>query len=161
MKKLIIAASMVLSFFAHSEENWTLVSTSVDLTNKLMVDSGTFGVVRDHLNPVSPRYLVAKFKIIGRNDIGVRIYLVKAADCNKGKGELWQRQHKGYGWVTTENYIWTLTGDQFSDQAGQTLCSILGVRLRELERANAAPPTLGNIFKSCYDIQIHHNTRST
>jgi len=148
MKKLIVAASIVLSFFVHSEENWSLVAHSANSTNQLMVDASTFGVVKDQLNPNSPRYLVAKFKIVGRDAVGVRVNLVKVASCNQGSGAIWQRQHQGCGWVTTENYVWSSTGDQFLDHAGQTLCAILGVRIRELEQSNAAtpqPPTLDRI----------------
>jgi hypothetical protein len=58
----------------------------------------------------------------------------------KDGGEIWQRQYQGCGWATTENYVWSSTGDQFLDHAGQTLCAILGVRIRELEQANAATP---------------------
>jgi hypothetical protein len=145
MKKFIIAASIVLSFFAYSAEKWTLVANSVDSTNQLIVDASTFGVEKDQLTPNAPRYLVAKFKIVGRNAIGVRVNIVNITSCNQAGGEIWQRQHQGCGWVTTKNYIWSSTGDQFLDHAGQTLCAILGVRIRELELANAATPTLDGI----------------
>lgn len=144
MKKVLGALALSMSM-AVSAENWVRVSDAEDGT-RMLVESDSWVINKDKTDENSPWYIAAQFRFVTDSRYGkVFLYVTKAESCDKGRGELVQREYENEKWTTVGKTWFESTGPKMYDQGGKALCDIFAQRARELRenKAKQNPAKLG------------------
>lgn len=127
--KTILASILLTTALAAQAENWVMVSES-DQNVRLLVDSDGFTSAKgDDGTPV----IAAPFTFFSAD--GQRTptfaYVTTVTSCRTRNGILLYRTLENNAWVTKQTYFWSVNGKKMYDVAGNALCDILDVRMKE------------------------------
>lgn len=138
MKKLLIASLLALSSLGAYAERWVPVIDG-NSGNRLIVDVDSFTTSVDE----GTVYLVAIFRIVTNGEMGTdMVFLTDSGNCRGMSGTLFHRSKASGKWETVQKWWWSKHGTKLYDSAGETLCDILSVRIKEMNTKPSNSKTL-------------------
>ena len=133
IKPLIVSCLLTLGSLANAT-NIVMVSETNDGT-RLVVDSDSFIIQKD--NNIS--FIGAQFAYVTEGEFSTPFAFVTEVNaCRNRNGLIHYRVLENNAWVTRNKYFWSSAGTKMFDRAGESLCDILDVRVREYKEKEKA-----------------------
>jgi hypothetical protein len=133
--KSILAATLLATSLTASATNWVMVTESQEA--RLLVNSDSFTTVKGDDGTL---LIAAQFSYVKDGTMSPAIaYVTELNACRTRNGVLYGRAFENGAWVTKNTYFWSVNGNKLYDGAGNALCDILSVRVRESSPKESSP----------------------